>query len=309
MKSAFLPSLVVTLLFGHTAHADVTMRSKLDYKLASFLPPAAAEAMNKQLGETVANGVVVRIKGQRAMANSGALQVITDREKGTVTLLDPKGKRYATCALAEYGEKLKSLMPNMPPEARQMFENMKIDVKSDKTGNSDTIRNIKAEETLVTITLDVPGPMAAMMAMRVEMHLWTAAAQELERLPALREVAAYTAQQLASSDSASGMAKMFAQIPGFADKLKPLLEQMMKGTSQAVLRTQMKMIMPGSAKMMGAANPEEPFTEMTTDLVELSTDTIPDSVFGVPSDYKDAPVEELLQMMNPLRQQSQPQPK
>jgi hypothetical protein len=308
MRLLFLTSLALGLLL-HPAHADVTMRSKLDYKLASYLPPAAAETMNKQIGDTVANGVVVRIKGARSMTNSGPLQLVTDRDKGTITLLDAKGKRYATCPLAEYPDKLKALMPAIPPQAMQMFENMKIDVNTSKTGKTDVIKGIKAEELLVNVSMDVPGPMAAMMSMKMEMHLWTATRDELDRMPALKEVAAYTAQQASSGDGASGMAKMMAQIPGFADKLKAPMEQMIKESSGVILRTEMKMIMPGSAKMMGATNPDEPMTDLTTNLVELSTTTIPDSVFAVPADYKSAPIEELVQMMNPLKQQApQPQP-
>ena len=41
---------------------------------------------------------------------------------------------------------------------------------------------------------------------------------------------------------------------------------------------------------------------MTTDLVELSTNAIADSVFQVPEGYQSAPLEELVKMMNPARQ-------
>jgi hypothetical protein len=68
-----------------------------------------------------------------------------------------------------------------------------------------------------------------------------------------------------------------------------------------------KMIMPGSAKMMGALNPDEPLTEITTDVVELSSDAIPDSAFQVPADYQSAAMEDLVRLMNPMRQQGQPQ--
>jgi TonB family protein len=63
---------------------------------------------------------------------------------------------------------------------------------------------------------------------------------------------------------------------------------------------------------MGATNPDEPFTVMTTDMTELSTDAIPDSVFQVPAGYQEAKIEELVQLMNPAKQgqpqQQQPPP-
>src|SRR4051794_36138855 len=102
MKSAFVFSLVCSLIPAHLLLADVTMRSKMDYKLASFLPAAAAEGMNKAMGDAVSNGVTVRIKGKRSIQQSGPLITITDQEKSTITLIDPKGKRYSTTSAADY---------------------------------------------------------------------------------------------------------------------------------------------------------------------------------------------------------------
>ncbi|HTS65917.1 MAG TPA: hypothetical protein VMH28_28040 [Candidatus Acidoferrales bacterium] len=305
MRSGVFYALAFGLLLTHPAHADVTMHSKLDYKLASYLPPTAAEAMNKQMADSLSNGVTLRIKGGRSITNSGPLQIITDRDKGTVTLLDSKTQRYATCPIAEYGDKFKSIMPEMPAEVKQMFENMKIDVNTSKTGKTGMVKNIKVEELVVAITMEAQGPMAAMMNTKVEMHLWAATNDELERLPALKEVAAYMARQATASDNFGSITKAFAQVPGFVDKLKPAVGEMIRASSGAVLRTQTKMMMPGSAKMMGAPNPDEPFTDLTTDLLELSDAAIADSVFTVPAGYKSVPIEDLVQLMNPLRGQGQ----
>jgi hypothetical protein len=302
MKPATVCALVCGLLAAHAVRADVTMRSKIDYKLGSYLPPAAAEGMNKSMGEMLANGVLLRIKGKRSVTSSGPLLVITDQDKGTITLLDPKGKRYATCPIAEYGDQLKAAMPEMPPQAKQMLESLKIDVKTDKTGKTDVIKGLKTEEMLVTVTMSMDGPMAAMMGMKMEMHMWAATKEELERVPALKEIAAYMRAQATGTDPASMASKMFGQLPGLGDKLKGPMEEMLKASSNAVLRMQMKMMMPGSAKMMGAKDPDEPFTDMTTDLVELSTDAIADAIFQVPEGYQSAKLEELVKLLSPVRQ-------
>jgi TonB family protein len=146
--------------------------------------------------------------------------------------------------------------------------------------------------------------MAGAMAMKMEMHMWAATKEELERVPALKELAAYLSAQAAGADPSSVANKMFAGIPGVGDKLKAPMDAMMKASSQAILRTEIKMVMPGSAKMMGATNPEEPFTDMTTDLVELSTNPIPDSVFQVPAGFQEAKLEELVGMLAPGRPQA-----
>ena len=132
MKRLSLVTLVCALA-AWPALADVTMRSKVDYKLGSFLPPAAADMMKKQMSDQLEAGVLVRIKGGRSVTSSGPLTLISDQQKGTITLVDPKGKRYATSALADYADQLKAAMPAMPPEAKQMIEGMKIDVKTDPT--------------------------------------------------------------------------------------------------------------------------------------------------------------------------------
>jgi TonB family protein len=276
------------------------MRSKIDYRLGSYLPAAAAEGMNKQMAEMLANGVVVRIKGRKSYSSSGPLMTITDKDKGTITLLDTKGMRYATIGIAEYGDKMKAAIPEVPEAAKQMLENLKLNVHADKTGKTETIKGIKVEETVVTISMDMPGAGAG-MGMKMEMHLWAATKEELERVPALKELAAYLTQQAAGADPASSAARMFAQIPGFGEKLKGQFDQLMTASSNAILRTEIKMMMPASAKIMGAANPDEPFTDISTDLAELSTDAIPDSVFEVPAGYKEAKIEELVAMMSPVR--------
>jgi TonB family protein len=288
--------------------ADVTMHSKMDYRLGSYVPAAAAEGMNKQMGAMIANGVTLRIKGKRSYQSSGNLITIVDGEKGTITLLDPKGKKYATIPMADYADKVKGAMPEIPEAAKQMMANLKIDVKADKTGKTDVIKGIKVEELLVSMSME----MAPGMGMNMEMRMWAATAEDLARVPALKEIAAYMANQAAGTDPSATAAKMFAQLPGLADKLKAPMDKMMKASSQAVLRTEVKMMMPASAKMMGATNPDEPFTVMTTDMTELSTDAIPDSVFEVPAGYQEAKIEELVQLMNPAKQgqpqQQQPPP-
>src|SRR6516225_503782 len=104
MKSSAVFSLVNTLLIASAAHADVTMRSKMDYRLGSFVPPAAAEAMKKQMADAINSGIVLRVKGMRSMTSSGPFLLIVDQEKDTVTMLDPKGKRFATVTTADYAE-------------------------------------------------------------------------------------------------------------------------------------------------------------------------------------------------------------
>jgi TonB family protein len=148
------------------------------------------------------------------------------------------------------------------------------------------------------------------MSIKMEMHMWMATPEELVRVPALNEIANYMKNQAAGNDPIGAMSKMFGQMPGLADKMKGPMEQLTK--SGAILRSEIKMLMPAMAKMMGASNPDEAFMDMTTDLQELSTDPVPDSAFQIPAGYQEAKIEELLQAINPMKpgapQQEPPAP-
>ena len=298
MKLATTCALLCGLVLVSSARADVTLNSKMDFKLASFLPPQAAEAMNKQLGQTMGSTIVLRVKGQRSLTNMGPLNVITDRGKGTLTLVDNKGKRFATSTIAEYGDRMKAAIPQLPPEAQKMFEGITIEAKTDKTGNTAVIKGIKAEETVLLVTVTMPGPMAAMGGINVEMHVWGATKEELDRLPALKEAAEYMSKD-GQQDTDAMMSKLVSALPGMGEKLKGPMEEMRKASSPAVLRREVKVLMPGSAKMMGAKDPNEPMTQFTIDLVDFSGDPIPDSVFETPPDYQSVKPEELIAMINP----------
>src|SRR5437588_373824 len=136
MKPTILP--LVCAMAAAPGFADVTVRSKMDYKLASYLPAPVADGMNKAMAETVASGTV--------------------------------------------------------------------------------IKGVKTEETLVTVTVTLPGPMAAMGAVTLELHMWAATNEELDRLPALKELATYHSTQGMEANSA--MSRMFAGIPGVGEKLR-----------------------------------------------------------------------------------------
>jgi TonB family protein len=294
-----LRSLVCALLLTRLLCADVTMRSKMDYRLASYLPATMADTTKKQMEDLMSNGTLLRIKGKRSYMSAGPLVTITDGEKGTITLIDPKGKRYAITTLSEYADKIKGAMPQLPEAARQMLANLQIDVKTDKTGKTETIKGFKTEENVITMSVDMPGPGGPGMSIKMEMHMWMATQEELARVPALNEISAYMKNQAAGNDPMGALSKMFGQMPGLADKMKGPMEQLTK--SGAVLRSEIRMLMPAMAKMMGASNADEPFMQMTTDLTELSTEPVPDSAFQVPEGYQEAKIEEVVSGLNPMK--------
>src|SRR5664279_784751 len=161
MKSTIAGVVFLGLCAVLPARADVTLRYTITLKFGSFLPPQAVDTMKQQLSNRMPEGSTVQIKGDRVCTSMGQLLAIADYAKGVITILDPKTSRFATVPLAEYPAKILAMqkMPVMTPDAQRMFDNMKIDVKTSKTGQTATLLGIRAEETLLTISLEVTAGM------------------------------------------------------------------------------------------------------------------------------------------------------
>src|SRR6266540_1779904 len=174
MKYRILCTAILGYCAGRAAWADLTMRYTLDFQLGSFLPASATETMKKQLSETPKESII-QIKGQKVYTSMGRIVMIADYTKGVVILMDPKAKKFASTPMSSYGEKIAAAqhLPPIPPEVSRMFDNVKMDVKTERTGQVATIQGIRGEENLVTFTLEIPspsGPPVPGMQMRMVMH-------------------------------------------------------------------------------------------------------------------------------------------
>jgi TonB family protein len=270
--------------------ADLTMRHTFTLKFASFLPPQALDAVKQQLGDRLSNGSTVELKGDRVRTAMGEMYSVADYGKGEILLADPKTKRFAMAPISEFASKLLSsqVMPALPPDAQRIFDNMKLDVKTSKTGKSETTQGVRTEENVLSISMEMtPG-----MQMQVEIHNWMAAAEELNRVPALRELAGWAAKRMDGLDPMEMMTKALVGLPGAGEKLRAPMQEMLKGSGGVVLRLQAMTFMPAMARMAGAS--DEPLTQVSMELTELSTAPIADARFDVPAGYHTAAMEDLL---------------
>ncbi|HEY1496271.1 MAG TPA: energy transducer TonB [Candidatus Solibacter sp.] len=302
MKYRKLGVLVFVLCAGRAARADLTMRHTIDFKFGSFLPPSAVEAMKAQLGDQLPKEIVVLIKGKKNYTSMGAMVMIGDYDKGVITLLDQKGHRFATAPVAAFWEQIaaaqKLKMAVLPPQAQQMFDNMKFDVKTERTGKTAKIQGMNGEETLLTVAVEIPNPMGVSMQMRMEMRQWMASAEDVDRNPALKELEQHGELQKSGLDPTAMMTKSLATIPGMADKLRDAVRELTKNSGKAMLRMQTAVYMPQMAAISGGSA-DQPFTEFSMELAEFSGAPLPDSRFEVPVDYQSAPVEELIGQLFP----------
>ena len=276
--------------------ADLTMRYTITFKLGSFLPPQALDAMKQEMGNRIPEGTTVQIKGDRVYTSMGRMISIVDYASGQITVIDPETKRYATVPLADFPAKAVSAqkLPPMSPDAQRIFDNMKLDVKSSKTGRTETIQGMRTEETLMVLTMEVTTG----MQMRTEIHNWKAGLEDLKGTPAMRELAVWAGRPKAGLDPVDVVTKVLEGMPGMGEKLRAPMQEMMKAAGGAVIRTRLATYMPMMAQTLGGTA-DQPVAEVATDLAELSTEAVPDSRFEVPAGYQTASMEDLLAAMFP----------
>jgi len=317
--------LVALLLLSPAAllHADTTIRFKMNMKFAEGLPPAATEQIAKNQKTQFPRETVVEIKGDKGYSNTGRTISLMDLTKQQITIVDPDHKLFATVYIKDFPGTMSAAttLPSMPPAAQKFLESIKSDFSMQKTGKTDAILGIQAEETEWTISLQMvipaglpPGlgtlkPGDTITLMKMVMRIWTPLPAEVTRVPALAEFAAHSWKQL-SADPATSMQQMLPNFPGLSDGLAKMAQGMSTTTGPA-LRTHVELYIPVLAQLgglmqgrarppiLGTYDPSTPFVETDNEVVEISTAAVDDSVFEIPSDYQPATLSDLLKASRP----------
>jgi hypothetical protein len=305
-------ALCLLLLAVPALQADVTLRYKLDFKMAMPTTTTASAAPALPFSSQL-----LRIKGDKAYSEAGKSASLINLARQEIMLLDRENKHFATVSVKQYKDavagRMQETLANFPPEASKALEAMKTSVESRKTGRSEVIQGIQAEEREVVITISLLMPEGLATAgspmMKMIMQEWTAKPEEALRVPALRELGAYSSWADYAFNPSEWAGTMFQMIPGLGKTLDSTFQELSANKSM-VLRMRMAMYMPMAAAVaqemarQGQAapaglDPDAPLVEMTTDLVELSTASIDDSVFRVPADYQPVPIQDLMKSTLP----------
>jgi hypothetical protein len=301
-----------------TARADLTLRHTLSFHFASFLPPEMEAQVRQQMNAALPQQTVVRIKGGRVYSSFGPLFTITDYGQNRVTLLNPKTREFAAVPLDEYFDRVAAApqIPALPPEAQRLLASVSFDVQTHKTGQMSLIQGIRAEQNVLTVSVNMPGgPQGAPSALKLEMQFWVAQADEIRRVPALRELADYAERARRAFDPAATLAKLFARMPGLSDSLRTPIEQLAQANGSLVLKLGGAVYIPALAQLLAFSgkapdgiDPYGPFAEYQMDLAEISTAPIDDAVFTVPAGYQPAPLEKLIQAEIQMPSPTAPKP-
>jgi len=311
-RSVLAPGILLLLCGG--ALADVTLRQTSTVKFPAFVPAELQAQMRDQFQRGMPAETLLRIKGDKSYASFGPLAAITDYGRNEVTLLDAKGKLFASVPLAEFGARfgaalLKATLgrgAGQPPAQGPRF-----DVATKKTGQVGLIQGIQAEESLTEMTMQMPlmtqapGGLpgeAGLSTMRMETRSWVAQAAEIRRVPALQELAAYTERSMRALDPAEFLNKALAALPGFGEQFGDAVGKLAKANSGLTLKASTAVYMPAISQLLQLAaggalegfDPSGPMAESVTDVAEISTAAVPDSTFAVPADYQAAPLEQVV---------------
>ncbi len=279
-----------------TSRADLTLRHSLQMKFGALLPPEAVEAAKKQMVSGFPSEVITRVKGDKVYSKSGLMTSIVDCGTDQITLLNADAKKYATLPMADYPGNLMQGQTAVPPAVQKMFQDLKFDVQTSKTGRGGMLQGIRADETETVISMEMPGPQKTTAGFKLTIQQWIASPEENNRIPAIGEFAGYSARVRSKANSYDVIRKVFSQLPGMAEKLQAPVEALLKKDDGLVLRMREAARAPAMAQLFqqmktageplpAGFDPDAPLFEVFMDLAEISIATIPNAVFQAPEDY------------------------
>ncbi len=292
--------ILILAVFCIPLAADVTITMKTDFKTSVPLPPQ----VNGQMRAQLPGNIVMRVKGTRCYTESGNMIYIGDSGKKEVILLDPAAKRYAQAPVDQYLQSVQEAMQKLPANASAPA--VHVEGGTRLTGRTASIQGILAEERELVMTMDPPAgvPPTGGPFIRMVLQIWSARPEEEARVPAVREMAAYSQWAVGELNPAEFLSKSMAQMPGLGESLGKLLGEL-GGKGSMVMRVHGDIFMPALAAMLknlppgaspigGNISPDTPVMEMNQEVSEISTAPLPDSSFAIPPDYRKTELAEIL---------------
>jgi len=286
--------------------ADVTTRYKTEITINPAVSALAASA-KKGANWSAPQEMTLRLKGVKGFSSSLGVESIIDFGTKEMTILDPSSMRYAKMTSEQFADELVKALPQMSAATSAALASVTPSVSpASLTGRTAVIQGVEAEEREMVVSMEGPAiPNApAGLAVRMVMQIWAAKAGEATRVPAIRELTAHSLESFANMNPMANFERVMKQLPGFGDSLEPFLKETQNGT--VILRMHIDLFIPAMAAIMkqkaaaddgaGAALDEgAPFAQVNQELVELSTEPIPDSAFQIPEGYQEVSSSELVQ--------------
>jgi len=288
-------ALVLALVFSTLAlRADVTVRYKIDYKFNASLPSAVTGPALRQMDSALPTETVMHLKGNKGYSTFGKITYLMDFAKQEVTLVDAAMRRFATVPMKDFADKLGVSVSAMTPEVQRSMASIKTSFSSRKTGRTDTIQGVAAEESEWIISMDMAQPVGTQPAgpfMKMAILIWSAKPEEALRVPALREWAGYAAYSNYLMNPVTALQKIFATMPGAVEGHTSMMEE---GSKSLMLKSHAAVYMPMMSQLTPGFDPNAAFMDIGGEIVELSAAPVDESVFHLPDGYEAASVEDLM---------------
>ncbi len=298
--------------------ADVTVHYQTTITTSAILPPEAAAQLKKAGGEPM----TMVVKGNRGYVAVGDFISITDLASQTSTFMNAGNKTFASAGLNEYDQTkvISQLMPAQSAELANMAGNIEMKVESRKTGRTEKIRGILAEERQIVMTMSIKAATAQESAgqlMRMVIELWNPAQGEAARVPALGELERFTALSRTALNPAAILQQVMAPFAGMAHGYDALAKELTENGSLS-LRMRISIYVPaltGTASALAQSgrqvpagfDPDGPTSQITQEMIDISTAPVDASVFAVPAAYKESTVAEIMKARFPqLADKKQP---
>jgi TonB family protein len=296
------------LLIPSLLSADATLTYKVDTKLSAALPATLTQALSSSHIMTAPADRKIVIKGGKFYANTTMMDIIADLPNDKLTLLDNATRHYATIPVSQYADQLSASIPKLPAAAQTMMAAMKLTTDSHVTGRTAVIQGIQAEEREIVLSLGIPlganAPPSPVM--KLVMQLWMAKPDEVAHNPALQEFVASGFQTIGGMNPIESIQKIMGQFPGIGDSLGSYMKEIIS-THSVTVRMHADVFMPILAMLArgttpgpgGNLDPTAAVMTMNEELVNVSTDPVPDSVFQIPEGYAAVPLADIMSGMMP----------
>lgn len=254
------------------ARADLKVVSKSVFENRPNVPGAPAPAKTAKAGEPDAVQSTMYYKGTFSRSEDGTDTVtITDTAKNTITTLNVKKKTYSV-------QKLDELAKMASPFAEFMDVKIEGGVKPGtmpkKVAGRDTGHFVTNLSIAMSVKEGSPLPLPAgdgpLMSIAIRTESWTVEGLSLD-------AKAIQQQNL-------GMMRMFTRmLPGAA-----ALQDKMAGVKGYPLASNTRITFTSALPLPGL--PDKPMT-IKNEVISLSEDPLPDTLFQVPADFKEVPPE------------------
>jgi hypothetical protein len=298
------------LLLLPAIRADVTIHYETKIATSAILPPEATEQLKKAAGASM----TLVVKGNKGYTVMGNFASITDLGNQTSTYLNAGDKTFASVGLNEYDQvqAAAQLMPKPSPELASMASNMDVKVESKKTGRTEKIHGILAQERQIVMTMSTKAATdqeKAGQLMRMVIEVWSADPGEVARVPALGEVERFSALSKTALNPAAIIQQVLGPFSGVANGYDTLAKELMEHGSLA-MRMRTSIYVPALTQTATALaqsgrqvpqgfDPSGPTSQITQEIVDISTAPVADSTFDVPSSYKQSTVAEIMKARFP----------